>query len=338
MPTVLTMVRVIMKTGLHSISSHGRYYGLQLLLVIAYLALSVSCFVTNTPFFRTERTSYRLSPRAAAETTVFSGNVTLLQHGEDYLVVNKPPSVVCHHSEWKSSRILEVPMLQRTRQAVGRRVNLVHRLDRGCSGCLLFTYTDDDETTARWSYAMTTTANKTYLALVRGEGILHGRDLKQDGWFLVDRPIRNRHGILKNATTWFRFVAGQDGEARASLVLARPLTGRWHQIRRHLNGLSHPILGDSTHGNSQVNREWKRERGLLPERICLHLLRLQVNNTIDAHAELAPDMMDLLREHLPKVLKDAQPILEEEGIRLESANSNNNKVLPFEIYIIGEET
>jgi tRNA pseudouridine65 synthase len=314
------------------------------MLVLAYLALSATCFVKNTPFFRAERTSYQLSPRAATErTSVVSGNVTLVQHGEDYLVVNKPPSVICHHSEWtgkRSSRIFEVPMLQRTRQAVGRRVNLVHRLDRGCSGCLLFTYADDDDenTTARWSDAMTTTANKTYLALVRGEGILHGRDLKQDGWFLVDRPIRNKRGILKNATTWFRFVAGQDGEARSSLVLARPLTGRWHQIRRHLNGLSHPILGDSTHGNSQVNREWISERGLLPERTCLHLLRLQVNNTIDAHAELAPDMMDLLREHLPKVLKDAQPILEEEGIRLESANSNNNKVLPFEINIAGDDT
>jgi len=184
-------------------------------------------------------------------------------------------------------------MLQRVRDAVQRRVNLVHRLDRGCSGCLLLTFAENDgdekesecdncgdgdlpdsSTTAREATrslieAMKQTeGQKTYLALVRGEGILKGQDLKELGWFLVDRPIKDESGTLNNATTWFRFVAGIDNERgtldrpRASIVLARPETGRWHQIRRHLNGLSHPILGDSTHGNSKVNREFREKYGL----------------------------------------------------------------------------
>ena len=37
-----------------------------------------------------------------------------------------------------------------------------------------------------------------------------------------------------------------------------PQTGRWHQIRKHLNGLSHPILGDA-HGDSRVNHWWREE-------------------------------------------------------------------------------
>lgn len=73
---------------------------------------------------------------------------------------------------------------------------------------------------------------KTYVALVRGEGILHGQNFCQKGWFCVDRPIRNEYGILKNATAWFRFVAGQSNinrftrRPRAVIALARPETGR----------------------------------------------------------------------------------------------------------------
>lgn len=273
----------------------------------------------------------------------------ILDQNEHYLVANKPASVVCHHSEWTGSRGKaepDIPMLQRVREQTGRRVNLVHRLDRGASGCLLMTYADvednkdkDDvrksninstEATAMLSGAMAdkATCTKTYIALVRGEGMLRGTDLKQLGWFLVDRPIKNEKGEEKNASTWFRFVAGQDNgagtldRARASLVLARPETGRWHQIRKHLNGLSHPILGDTTHGSSSVNREWRERRGLPWERTCLHLSRLKIGPTevcpdgIDVSCKLAPDMMQLLHEHLPAVLDAAAQILQDEGIQL----------------------
>jgi len=284
--------------------------------------------------------------------------VTILEQSDHYVVVAKPPSVICHHSDWAGSRrggknntnndIPEIPMLQRVRDALGgQRVNLVHRLDRGASGCLLLTYAvaddaanddNNDESsnfnqhaTAILSEAMAnkTLCTKTYLALVRGEGILRGRDFKAEGWFVEDRAIKNENGVEKDATTAFRFVAGQHNDAgqspekaRASLVLARPVTGRWHQIRKHLNGLSHPILGDSTHGSSQVNREWKAKRGMPPERTCLHLIRLQIGPTpvcpegIDVSCPLAADMMQLLTEHLPDVLREAEPILREEGIFL----------------------
>jgi tRNA pseudouridine65 synthase len=259
--------------------------------------------------------------------------VEILDQNDYYLVVNKPPSVVCHHSPWTGSRHLSgddaIPMLQRVRTQVQRRVNLVHRLDRGASGCLLFTYADDtSEATAILSDALHNNSTKTYMALVRGEGILNGTDLKQLGWFRVERPIRDEHGREREAATWFRFVAGQDNgsgtldRARASLVLARPETGRWHQIRKHLNGLSHPILGDSTHGSSQTNREWKEQRGLPSARTCLHMSRLEIGPTsvcpegIDVTCPLAPDLLELLRNQLPDVLAAAKPILKEEGITL----------------------
>ena len=280
-----------------------------------------------------------------ANVLVFRDSIEVIDEGHHHLVVNKPSAVVCHHSDWCGSRsqAFEVPMLQRVREAVGgRKVNLVHRLDRGASGCLLLTYTDDADSTAVLSAAMSQ-ATKTYVALVRGEGILRGDDLKTKGWFVVDRPIKNENGKLHNATTYFRFVAGQDndsgrnGKARASLVLARPVTGRWHQVRRHLNGLSHPILGDSTHGSSQVNREWKDNRGLPAERICLHLLKLSLPpteytpNGIDAECPLPYDMMELLRTQLPDVLRDADAILRQEGLTLQPKLAG--RTIPVEIPI-----
>jgi 23S rRNA-/tRNA-specific pseudouridylate synthase len=211
-------------------------------------------------------------------------------------------------------------------------VNLVHRLDRGASGCLLMTKTASEEATratAILQEAMASnTSQKTYIALVRGEGIFRGLDLRKKGWFTVDRPIKDESGKLNNATTHFRFLAGQDNGAgtidrpRASLVLARPETGRWHQIRRHLNGLSHPILGDTTHGDNQVNRSWRTERAMLPERTCLHLAKLEIPacqvcpQGISVSIPLAPDMMAMLENHLPSVLQEARTALVEEGIDL----------------------
>lgn len=276
----------------------------------------------------------------------FEGTVTIIDQSTHYLVVAKPPSVVCHHSEWTGSRSrAEIPMIQRVRQAVGRKVNLVHRLDRGASGCLLMTYSDDtnDNTTAQLIDAMHMQANKTYVALVRGEGILHEVDFKNQGWFCVDRPIKDEAGTMKEATTYFRFVAGQDDadgtRPRASLVLARPVTGRWHQIRRHLNGLSHPILGDSTHGISKVNQEWRKERGLANERTCLHLLQLILPPTdctpagIQANCPLADDMMELLETHLPDVLEQAERILLEEGLSLRPLPISPQRTIPFQITV-----
>ena len=154
---------------------------------------------------------------------------------------------------------------------------------------------------------------------------MHGVDFKQE----------------KNATTWFNFVAGQPeksengiNQPRMSIVLARPMQGRWHQIRKHLNGLSHPILGDTTHGASKVNREWKEKRNMPGERVCLHLARLQLPPTeavpdgIDVSCPLHSDMLEMLRVYAPIVLEESLVVLRNEGILLE----------PKENYSVGRYT
>lgn len=292
--------------------------------------------------------------------------VTVLERGPNHVIVLKPPSVVCHHSGWTGSRSKakrgeepEIPMLQRVRDAIRdidsrnagddfdkessmRKVNLVHRLDRGASGALLLAFADDDGEKEDATIKKGATANliealaseestKTYVALVRGEGVLNGENLKDRGWFEVTRPIKDESGKEKDATTFFKFVAGQPetvGEEinrpRMSLVLARPKQGRWHQIRRHLHGLSHPILGDTTHGASKTNREWKEQRNLPGERICLHMARMQLPSTdavpegIDVACPMLDDMLNILKVYAPDLLEEARPVLAQEGIIVEA--------------------
>ena len=327
-----------------------------------------TCFHTSNVAFDVRRNrKFLLQLKISSSSLDGTSNrtVTILERGPNHIIALKPPSVVCHHggrtgsrSKAKRGEEPEIPMLQRVRDAIHdidsrnagddfdkkskRKVNLVHRLDRGASGALLLAFADDDVEKEDATTKKGATANlieamasedstKTYVALVRGEGILKGEDLRDKGWFEVTRPIKDESGKEKDATTFFKFVAGQpetvDDEInrpRISLVLARPKQGRWHQIRKHLRSLSHPILGDTTHGCSLTNREWKEKRNLPGERICLHMARMQLPSTdavpegIDVACPMLDDMLNVLKVYAPDVLEEARPVLAQEGIIVEA--------------------
>ncbi|MRR54282.1 MAG: RluA family pseudouridine synthase [Deltaproteobacteria bacterium] len=126
--------------------------------------------------------------------------------------------------------------------AHGDPVRIIHRLDRGTSGVMLFP--KNRAAAARLSRLLKEgRVEKRYLALVGGS--------PPAGEWLVDQPIAKvgsaRYGVArpgKEAQTGFRLVAQGEG---AALLEARPLTGRTHQIRVHLEHCGLPIVGDSTY-------------------------------------------------------------------------------------------
>ncbi len=59
-----------------------------------------------------------------------------------------------------------------------------------------------------------------------------------------------------------------------SLVFVEPREGRKHQIRRHMAGLGHPVIGDARHGHGPTNRHFEEKHGL--DRQLLHLERLEL--------------------------------------------------------------
>jgi tRNA pseudouridine65 synthase len=146
----------------------------------------------------------------------------------------------------------------------GRWVYPVHRLDRGTSGVLVFALTK--EIAARVAAAFATGAiDKRYIALTRGIVAEAG---------VIDHPIAKLSGgERKPARTEFVRLSTFE---RYSLVQARPLTGRLHQLRRHFKHHSHPIIGDTRYGDGVHNRMFRERFGL--HRLALHAASLTLHH------------------------------------------------------------
>jgi tRNA pseudouridine65 synthase len=179
------------------------------------------------------------------------------------VAVNKPSGMLVHRG-WARDGDIAVDVLHRQ---LGKHVWPLHRLDRATSGALLFAL--DLETTRTLSHEFEHgRVGKRYLALVRGippEELLIDHALRR-----VDSDKSSRPERLP-AQTQIRRLATFE---RYALVEATPLTGRTHQIRRHLKHISHPIIGDVRYGKGDHNR-WFRERFGL-HRLALHASELHV--------------------------------------------------------------
>ncbi len=201
-------------------------------------------------------------------------------------MVAKPPGLAVHRSRMVNVRDTLVRALRR--QFPGP-LAPVHRLDRPTSGCLLVSL--DPSATPVLQEALTH-GTKQYLAFVRG----HRQERDE---IVVDRPMKDAEGVIRDAVTVIRPLASSP-DPRCSLFLARPQTGRFHQVRRHCRDLDHPVLGDSKHGDTKINRWW-REHYALP-RLGLHCLSLSLRpQGLDPIDVACPVPLDLLTlwERLP---------------------------------------
>jgi tRNA pseudouridine65 synthase len=186
----------------------------------------------------------------------------ILAQTDHWVVIAKPAGMIVHRSRMARDRH---NVLRHLRNQLDRYLHPIHRLDRQVSGCLLFAF---DKQWARDLQAaiVSPDAKKTYLAFVRGE-IAHFDPV------LVDNPMKDDNGILKTASSTIQCVA-TSADPRCSLVQIQPHTGRYHQVRRHIRDLCHPVLGDSMHGDSRINRWWRENHGL--PRLGLHCLSLDL--------------------------------------------------------------
>lgn len=187
----------------------------------------------------------------------------ILQQTEDWVVVAKPAHLTVHRSDM--TRGEKQYALQLARDTVGRKLWPIHRLDRPTSGCLVFATSPGQ--VARLQKGLThPDAEKRYLAMVRGEAPL-GETTE------VDHATKGSDGRRRDAQSTIT-VLGSSRQPRCSLFLVRPHQGRYHQVRKHCAFLSHPILGDSSHGDTRINRQWREGWGLT--RLGLHCLSLHL--------------------------------------------------------------
>ncbi len=179
--------------------------------------------------------------------------ISILHRDERLLVVNKPAGLMTHRSQVAPDRDV---VLQRVRDQIGARVWPLHRLDRGTSGALAFALSAE-AASELGRQLMQGEVKKQYLALVRGA--------PQEAIDLEYAIPRSEHGERVPARTSFRRLRDF---GFCSLVLAEPETGRYHQVRRHLSHLRHPIAGDTRYGTGWFNRKVRAELGI--ERLVLH--------------------------------------------------------------------
>ncbi len=174
----------------------------------------------------------------------------LLYEDDELIAVNKPAGINSQRTPYQLKGTLEFWVTEYFRsQGSAEPARVVHRLDRGTSGAMLF---PKHRKAAAWisSCFQNGQVDKRYLALVSGTPT-------QERW-VVDAPIGKvasaRYGIVpggKSSVTEFRIISSAEN---SSLVEARPLTGRTHQIRVHLSEIGLPIIGDATYGNVPAER------------------------------------------------------------------------------------
>ncbi len=179
------------------------------------------------------------------------------------IVLNKPSGVAVHGGSGLSYGVIEALRLLRPEE---RQLELVHRLDRDTSGCLLVA---KRRSTLRTLHELLrqNSVDKRYIALVSGRWERQQEKVQVP---LLKNLLQGGERIVKvdpqgkPATTHFRV---RERFRDATLVEARLVTGRTHQIRVHLAHLGTPILGDEKYGDDAANRAM-RELGL--KRLFLH--------------------------------------------------------------------
>lgn len=175
------------------------------------------------------------------------------------LVVNKPSNLLVHHSHY-ARNIDEESLVQLLRSHVGAQVHTIHRLDRKTSGLLVFAKTAEATRHLQAQFE-SGTVKKTYLALVRGH-------ISEAGF--IDTPIKNADdGVYREALTHYIPLAHTETDipvdpyptARYTLLQLKPSTGRMHQLRKHMNKIAHPIIGDPKYGNRHHNHMFEAKFG-----------------------------------------------------------------------------
>jgi len=226
-------------------------------------------------------------PRSLIETV----RDAIITENDRLIVINKPAGIAVHGGSGVSFGIIEALRAGRPEETL----ELVHRLDRDTSGCLLVAR---KPAALRVLHALMRDGEveKGYLALVKGPWDLGKKridvPLNTDTRVGGERTVRVQAGG-KTAVSIFSPV--QFFRNRASMVEVDLETGRTHQIRVHAAHVGHPVAGDDKYGDKDFNARM-REEGLT--RMFLHSHRISFDwpngGDFSASAPLPADLAAVL--------------------------------------------
>lgn len=195
----------------------------------------------------------------------------IIFENQDILVLNKPAGIAVHGGSGVLLGIIETLRLLRPH---AKMLELVHRLDRDTSGCLLVGKKSSINKLLQEQFKARS-VKKTYLMLVHGRCEFDKKTvnlpLQRDVLISGERMVKvNKAG--KESTTYFTVLRRFKN---ATLLAGYPLTGRTHQLRVHAKAIGHPIMGDSKYGDKELDKHLK---GLFKHRLYLHAASLTIQD------------------------------------------------------------
>jgi 23S rRNA (uracil1939-C5)-methyltransferase len=179
--------------------------------------------------------------------------IPILYQDEDFIAVDKPWGISIHKNQEDKDDITT-----RLSGQIGQQLHPVHRLDRDTSGIALFARSPE-ATKALNMMLANNLIEREYIALAKGITRPRGN---------INRPLKEQGKNIPARTRYKRLAV----VANHSLLVIDLETGRNHQIRRHLEGLGHPIVGDERYGHQPTNRHFSERYGLI--RPFLHAHRV----------------------------------------------------------------
>lgn len=210
---------------------------------------------------------------------------TLIYADEDMIAVNKAAGLLVAADRWD----IEAPRLDLLIQKqlpqiapLCQKLYAVHRIDKDTSGILLYALNAEAHRALNTAF-QEREIKKTYRLLIHGrvseEQFTVDLPLRADGDALHRTVVDKRRG--KEAITHFTAL---ETFRQFSLLEARPVTGRTHQIRAHLAAAGYPIVCDSLYGSgkpvllSELKQRWRgdvyTEQPLI-RRLALHAYQLE---------------------------------------------------------------
>ena len=204
-----------------------------------------------------------------------------LIYEDKYIIVfNKPSSFSVHSGTNTGYGLIDV--IRKFRKDF-ERLDLLHRLDKETSGCVIITKSYESLKIFQ-KKIKNKEINKKYLCLVKGRW---NAKIKKS----THRLTRDSKTV--DAETHFKVIKYYKN---STLLEAELITGRYHQIRKHCEILNHPIIGDKKYGDRALNKLYK-EKGL--SRIFLHasLIKFYLNKEIIVECPLPIELESFLKNH-----------------------------------------
>lgn len=179
-------------------------------------------------------------------------SLEIIYKDEYCLVVTKPNNVLVHHAHHSRNKINEESLIQLLENQLNTKYFPIHRLDRKTSGIILLA--SKREYVSSFQALFTNhKIQKIYYGVVRG--------FSQEN-LIIDSPVKGRDALVyKTAETHVKLLdkvvldipVKPYDSSRYSLIELKPITGRMHQLRIHMNKVSTPLINDTKYGDKNHN-------------------------------------------------------------------------------------